>query len=197
MKKHKTPVKTPLKLCTSTKKTPHTKTNDRYIPNRVSSNMEVGYHLLTHNKDSQQDIENIHLYDHVKRKLISDTCTGSSTNDNKEKVLSLHSRVGGDNVEQAFADNLKSMFNASACMNTSLKKSANRHVITQPEKILDAPEFKDDFCKFYFSSNEFIIQILPVYKLIMCLNSCTNSVIQIKNKKFFFIKHNKPHEQVK
>jgi hypothetical protein len=167
MKKHKTPTKTPLKLrqtCTSTKKTPHTtKTNDRYIPNRVSSNMEVGYHLLINSKDQQDNIENVHLYDHVKRKLINDTCGGAgnsgfsssqggdcNSNNKEQRVLSLHSRLGGENVEQAFADNLKAVYNAStSMMNTSLKKSAlhNRHVITQPEKILDAPEFKDDFCK--------------------------------------------------
>ncbi len=161
MKKHKTPTKTPLKLrqtCTSTKKTPHqTKTNDRYIPNRVSSNMEVGYHLLINNKDQQENIENVHLFDHVKRKLINDTCSGfsssqgdSHSNSKEQRVLSLHTRLGSEHSEQAFADNLKAVYNAStSMMNTSLKKSAlhNRHVITQPEKILDAPEFRDDFCK--------------------------------------------------
>jgi hypothetical protein len=164
--RHKTPTKTPLKLCASTKKTPHTtKTNDRYIPNRVTSNMEVGYHLLINGKNQQENIENIHLYDHVKRRLINDTCNGASTgisssqgdkaasNTGKEqRVLSLHSRLGSENLEQAFADNLKAVYNAStSMMNTSLKKSAHtRHVITQPEKILDAPEFRDDFCKYFW-----------------------------------------------
>ena len=58
-------------LCTSAKKkqTPSGITNDRYIPSRVASNMEIGYHLLnTKNISDDSDREN--QIDHVKKKLI-------------------------------------------------------------------------------------------------------------------------------
>lgn len=178
----KTPVKTPLRLnvntnCLSTqkKKTPFggicsstssnnltsgtaaaaaAKTNDRYIPNRVSSNLEVGYHLMS----SQENQENAHLFDHVKRKLISETCAQSgegnngeskSSQNDKRRVLNLHTRQQANENAQ-FVDNLKTMYTINTSMNTSIRRTGTgglRHIITQPEKILDAPDYKDDFCK--------------------------------------------------
>ncbi len=142
-KRLKTPNKTPLRL-SSHKKTPNTLTNDRYIPNRSAHNMEASYHILV----SDNDQENINAntssqFDNIKRKLINDTCQGSMANEKVNKVLNLH--VKQPNAEQVFAQNIK-MFGGCA-LNSQAKKQQNRQIQVVPEKILDAPEFLDDFCK--------------------------------------------------
>lgn len=148
-KKTMTPSKTPLKLISnSSKKTPHNKTNDRYIPNRVNASLEASYHLMTNCKD-QENIEN-QLWqgnneniDNVKRKLINDTCTGV-LNEKEAKILNLHSKL--NDSEQSFSESIKVMYSAGSVGN-SQKKNNIRHVMNAPEKILDAPDFRDDFCK--------------------------------------------------
>lgn len=138
----RTPNKTPLRL-SSQKKTPNTLTNDRYIPNRTSSNMEASFHLLI----SQKDKENLKTaadssMDNIKRKLINETCQGVVSD--KAKVLSLRGKAPSS--EQSFADNLK-MYGVSSKVH-AVKKSSQRAIKTVPDKILDAPDFLDDFCKF-------------------------------------------------
>lgn len=139
----KTPSKTPLRLSNNKKnKTPNTLTNDRYIPNRTSSNMDVSFHLLVSRKD-QENIEthnsNNSNMDNIKRKLINDTCQGVIGD--KSKILNLHHKQ--PNQETVFAENLK--IYGTSLSNASIKQSAPRHIQTVPEKILDAPEFLDDF----------------------------------------------------
>jgi cell division cycle protein 20 (cofactor of APC complex) len=153
-KNHKTPIRTPLHLSSQKKKTPHTMTDDRYIPNRTGSNMEASYHILISAKDQENinnDINSEHLMDNIKRKLINDTCQGISND--KDKVLNLHSKqMSSQSTENEYNDNMKILYNTS--MNSSMssngqasKKAAQnaRHVHTNPDKILDAPDFKDDF----------------------------------------------------
>ena len=123
-------------------------TNDRYIPNRMGNNMEVSYHLLVNNKENNQENmfqQSEHLHDNIKRKLISETCNGLSS-DKVERVLNLHSRTFDYSEQNSL------LFNSSTNgANSSLKKSNFlRHVQATPEKILDAPDFRDDFCEFYF-----------------------------------------------
>jgi hypothetical protein len=117
--------------------------------------MEAGYHALINTNNQQENIENIHLYDQVKRKIINDTAADSNLKDSGSngKILNLHSKQILNEVksnEQSFADNLKCIYNSNCSMNTSIKKTHVRQVITTPEKILDAPEFRDDFCKLNF-----------------------------------------------
>lgn len=140
----KTPNKTPLRL-SSKKKTPNTLTNDRYIPNRTSSNMEASFHLLVSQKDKENiktssgNSSNSNSMDNIKRKLINETCHGVVSD--KAKVLSLRGKVPSS--EQAFTDNLK-IYRVSG-NSASTKKSSQRTIQTAPDKILDAPDFLDDF----------------------------------------------------
>jgi cell division cycle protein 20 (cofactor of APC complex) len=134
-------VKTPLKLRTvktplKSGNTPQHTTNDRYIPNRTASDMEISYHLL-------YDSENNKNVDHAKRQLISETCNGVPEN---AKVLNL--RTKPVEADQAYADNMKTLYHASAA--NSVKKATVRTIPSAPDKILDAPEFKDDYCKCRF-----------------------------------------------
>jgi hypothetical protein len=149
----KTPNKTPLRLVSNSakKKTPTTLTHDRYIPNRTSSNLEQSYHLLVSGKD-QENINNKsineNIQDKFKRKLLNDTTQGAMND--KAKILNLHSKQ--PEPDQVFADNMKILYNSSF-MNNSFKKNLIRHIQTSPDRILDAPELLDDFCKYIFFVN--------------------------------------------
>jgi hypothetical protein len=109
--------------------------------------MEASYHLLVNNKENNQEnmCQTEGLHDNIKRKLISDTCNGLSS-DNKERVLNLHSRTFDYHDQSNMFFNCSA--NASLATGGSLKKvNSIRHVQASPEKILDAPDFRDDFCK--------------------------------------------------
>lgn len=146
----KTPSKTPLRLSSTKKTTPNSQlTNDRYIPNRTSSNMEASFHLLVSRKD-QENLNanngdthaNNNNLDNIKRKLINETCQG--VNGDKAKVLNLRSKQPGSyDYEKGSNDNLK-MY-AASLMATTSKKNLSRVIQTVPEKILDAPDYLDDF----------------------------------------------------
>lgn len=145
-KSTKTPIRTPLKLSSAKKKTPHTQVlDDRYIPNRTATNMEASYHLLVNGKDQQENMHNIeHLTDSIKRKLIKETCQGVANE--KEKLL--HLRTRPIEQDQLYAENIKVLYSSSssASVNGGMKKNGlMRTVQTAPEKILDAPDFRDDF----------------------------------------------------
>jgi hypothetical protein len=113
----------------------------------MGNNMEVSYHLLVNNKENNQENmfqQSEHLHDNIKRKLISETCNGLSS-DKVERVLNLHSRTFDYSEQNSL------LFNSSTNgANSSMKKSNFlRHVQATPEKILDAPDFRDDFCEFF------------------------------------------------
>jgi len=145
----KTPNKTPLDL-SSKKKTPHGGCiNDRYIPNRNGSNMEASYHLLqnTNSKeniqhDSNTNIDNhqLSLVDNIKRKLIADTCNGIQEN---SKILNLHMKQTSSSSSSFETDQCNSVENIKSIY--SLKKAIQRTIPSSPERILDAPEFRDDY----------------------------------------------------
>jgi cell division cycle protein 20 (cofactor of APC complex) len=145
----KTPSKTPLRLSSTKKTTPNSLlTNDRYIPNRSGhSNMEASFHLLVSRKDQENvdahgNITDNNNLDNIKRKLINETCQG--VNGDKAKVLNLRSKQPGPDQEKGFNENSIKMY-GSSLMATSVKKNSPRVIQTVPEKILDAPEYLDDF----------------------------------------------------
>lgn len=118
----------------------------RYIPNRNGSNMEASYHLLqninTNSKENtninDSDGNNVGLVDTIKRKLIIDTCNGIQDN---SKILNLHMKH--DNSTDG--DNIKSIYTTTTNSLGNIKKTINRTIPTNPERILDAPEFRDDY----------------------------------------------------
>ena len=95
--------------------------------------MEMSYHLL-------YDTENDKVVDKVKKQVIADTCNGIPEN---TKIL--HLRTKAVEPDQVFADNLKILYTGGSV--NSVKKTTVRNIPCAPEKILDAPDFKDDYCK--------------------------------------------------
>jgi cell division cycle protein 20 (cofactor of APC complex) len=115
--------------------------------------MEASYHLLQQKNNNTVSKENIHnnehsngdnnvvsLVDNIKRKLIADTCNGIQEN---SKVLNLHSKPNDSEQCGIFGENIKSIYCSNSLDN--IKKQVNRTIPTSPERILDAPEFRDDY----------------------------------------------------
>lgn len=94
--------------------------------------MEIGYHLLHSKNNQDEDREN--QVDQVKRKLINETCNGIS---DRAKVLNLHNKTEWESNEKS-ALYLNSLVN-------SVKKNTKRYISPTPDRILDAPDFRNDF----------------------------------------------------
>ena len=155
----KTPLKTPLRLSSMKKKTPSTLfTNDRYIPNRNSSQIELGYHLLVSNKDQENMVKTEGSVDTIKRRLIDEIGIGPKCNE-KSKVLCLHSKQPESSMDNGmYSESFKMLYTGAT--SSVKKKNAIRHVKATPERVLDAPDFIDDFCEsFSFNlSNKFSVK---------------------------------------
>jgi hypothetical protein len=132
--------------------------------------MEASFHLLCSRKDQENinsqgnnsantssNTANNNL-DNIKRKLINDTCQGVAGD--KAKVLNLHSKQPGQDQEKfGLAESLKMYGGVGLSSAIMPKKNAPRQIQTVPEKILDAPDYLDDFCM--FSNANFVFTTKP------------------------------------
>ena len=85
--------------------------------------------------------DNDNLSDELKRRLLIDTCNGIPE---KTKILNLHNKQS-DSSEQSYPESLKMLYSSSLV--NSAKKNVTRVIPSTPDRILDAPEFRDDYCK--------------------------------------------------
>lgn len=114
----------------------HTNTNNQNINNNVNNNVNET------NADDTNNIEN--QIDTIKRKLIADTCNGIQE---KTKILNLHNKQL-EQQEEPVIENMKAIYNVNNNLVSSIKKTVNRCIPSTPERILDAPDFKNDYCNF-------------------------------------------------
>ncbi len=137
--------------------------------------MEASFHLLCSRKDQENINSNDNLtantsnnntnnLDNIKRKLINDTCQGVTGD--KTKVLNLHSKQPGQDQDKiGLSESLKMYGGVSLSGAIISKKSSLRQIQTVPEKILDAPDYLDDFCMFNlkklnYSTFKFILSVI-------------------------------------
>lgn len=80
--------------------------------------------------------------DVIKRKLLADTCNGVPE---KAKILSLRSKPI-EMLDAPVIETMKASYSSSS-LYTSLPKTSTRVIDTFSEKILDAPDFRNDYCK--------------------------------------------------
>lgn len=128
----KTPSKTPGKN-RKTQNTPSMAGDDRYIPVRNVQQMDVASFLIS--KETEQ-AENMSI--NAKRKALSVALNGFDL----EEAKILH--LGGKpiNAPEGYQNNLKVLYSQGATP-ASIKKS--RYISSVPERILDAPELRNDF----------------------------------------------------
>ncbi|XP_059201427.1 cell division cycle protein 20 homolog [Centropristis striata] len=129
----KTPSKTPGK---NKKQTPSKMGGDRFIPTRNSKQMDVASFLLT--KENEPVDTNSAPGTSENQKAWSMSLNGYNIED--AKILHL----GGKplNAPEGYQNNLKVLYSQGATP-ASLKKT--RYICSTPDKILDAPDLRNDF----------------------------------------------------
>jgi cell division cycle protein 20 (cofactor of APC complex) len=113
--------------------------------------MEASYHLLVNNNNKENNHENVcndpmsssGQHDSIKRRLINETCNGLSVD--TDKVLNMHSRTFDQRDMLLFNTPSSSSSSSTSGGSSSKKNNSIRNVTLSPEKILDAPDFRDDF----------------------------------------------------
>ncbi|XP_028832431.1 cell division cycle protein 20 homolog [Denticeps clupeoides] len=126
----KTPNKTPGK---KTRCTPNKVGGDRYIPARNSKQMEVASFLLSKENESPQTNQS-----RMNRKAWSVALNGFDV----EEARILH--LGGKplNAPEGYQNNLKVLYNQ---VPTPASSKKSRYISSVPDRVLDAPELRDDF----------------------------------------------------
>ncbi|KAI9544735.1 ubiquitin-protein transferase activating protein [Dissostichus eleginoides] len=129
----KTPSKTPGK---TKKQTPSKMGGDRFIPTRNSKQMDVASFLLT--KENETVDTNEQNATSENQKAMSMSLNGY----NIEEAKILH--LGGKplNAPEGYQNNLKVLYSQGATP-ASVKKT--RYISSTPDRILDAPELRNDF----------------------------------------------------
>ena len=95
-------------------------------------------HATTSSASNASDSEL--LADELKRRLIIETCNGIPE---KTKVLNLHNKAS-DSSEHTYSENIKMLYSSSLV--NSAKKICPRNIPATPVRILEAPDFKDNYC---------------------------------------------------
>jgi hypothetical protein len=97
----------------------------------------------TEDNTSVSTANNENLIDPMKRKLIVDTCNGVS---DKAKILNLHSKPH-EMLDMPVIESMKATYSASSFMPGLMNKTTSRTIPNSPERILDAPDFRNDYCR--------------------------------------------------
>lgn len=143
---NKAPSKTPGKNSEKkTGKTPAKTPNggDRFIPNRGTTNFDLGHYLVKQEQENddaaKNNFENKNTKEE-KQQLISDALQiGDPTN---ARILSYKNKA------PAAPDSHQNPLKVVYSMRTPTShKSGNRYIPSTPERILDAPDIINDYCK--------------------------------------------------
>ncbi|KAK7063068.1 ubiquitin-protein transferase activating protein [Halocaridina rubra] len=131
---------------TPSRKTPTTPHNqqDRFIPNRSTTDMERSHLLLVTSMESSrvekssEDDELSFQQKEYQQKMSENLNDGQPPG---SRILSFKSKA--PQGKEGYSSNLKVLY--SAGKNTAPKASSTRHIPSVPEKVLDAPELLDDY----------------------------------------------------
>ncbi|CAG2250377.1 CDC20 [Mytilus edulis] len=141
----KTPHKTPGKQGKAPSKTP-SKTpgktqapqNDRFIPSRSTTDIDLGHFALMNENFENADPEpnNAQYQQHLNEAL------NKGQNPHNTKILSFKNKA--PDAPEGYCNNLKVLYSCAG-KSTAPKGTTNRQIPQQPERILDAPELFDDY----------------------------------------------------
>ncbi|XP_028937516.1 cell division cycle protein 20 homolog [Ornithorhynchus anatinus] len=131
----KTPRRTPGKAASKAQNTSPKAGADRYIPQRSAAQMEVASFLLS--KENQPDDQSP-----TKKELQKAWALNLNGFDVEEaKILRLSGKA--QNAPEGYQNNLKVLYSQKTTPGSS--KKTGRYIPSMPERILDAPEIRNDF----------------------------------------------------
>ncbi|XP_054161436.1 cell division cycle protein 20 homolog [Oppia nitens] len=140
-----TPNRTPahtLKQCNSTNKckTPKTPCNgaDRFIPNRNAMNADISHYLIMNSKENDCQDTDPNTQSNSNQAAISENLVGDLSN---FRIMCYQNKA--PIAAEGQSNNLKVLYSSSKC--SSSTKKSQRYIPTQPERILDAPDVKNDY----------------------------------------------------
>lgn len=128
------------------RKTPTTPHNqqDRFIPNRSTTDLERSHHLIVTSMESSGveksgDDSDLSFQQKEYQQKMSENLNNGQPQDNK--ILSFKNKA--PQAKEGYANNLKVLY--SAGKPAAPKAASTRHIPNVPEKVLDAPELLDDY----------------------------------------------------
>ncbi|XP_071085786.1 cell division cycle protein 20 homolog [Haliotis cracherodii] len=138
-----TPGKTPGKSSTTlTSKTPNKKTpktpkhgvQDRFIPNRSTTDMDMGHYAVMNNENDVDQTENTY------RQQLNETLAGGR----KPKECNILSYTNkAPQAKEGHMNSLSVLYSTNKRLQA--RSIATRYIAKEPERILDAPDMMDDY----------------------------------------------------
>lgn len=92
------------------------------------------------NSNTANNVEN--QVDRIKRKLIADKCNGVSE---KAKILNFHAKSNEKFQEMPVIEAMKETY-LSSNLFSNKRKTTSRVIETSPERVINAPDFRNDYC---------------------------------------------------
>ncbi|KAL5004621.1 hypothetical protein ScPMuIL_018077 [Solemya velum] len=132
-----TPGKTPGKSGKTGKtpsKTPAKQSQDRFIPNRYNTDVEMGHYAI------MTESENISP-SKLQYKQQLDEVLSNGQNPQDARILCLIEKA--PKAKEGYINNLKVLYSSRKAATS--QTSATRHIPQQPDRILDAPDLLDDY----------------------------------------------------
>jgi len=147
----KTPSKTPRRSpsrgatpgsgLTPGRRTPGREGGDRFIPNRSAMDMEASSHRLL--RESVRDPREEELMSPSKREFQRVMAENLGTDLNSTRVLAFQTKP--PTAPEGHSSSLKILYSSTKNPIGSVKKKAARHIPQAPERILDAPDIRNDY----------------------------------------------------
>ncbi|CAG2104195.1 unnamed protein product [Medioppia subpectinata] len=125
---------------TNKAKTPKTPCNgaDRFIPNRSAMNADISHYLIMNCKENENQTIDGNNQSTANQTAISENLVGDLSN---FRIMCYQNKA--PIAAEGQANSLKVLYSSSKCGSSSKKTS--RYIPTQPERILDAPDIKNDY----------------------------------------------------
>jgi len=115
---------------------------DRFIPNRSAIDMETSSHMLM--RDTLKDPNAEEVMSPSKREYQRVMAENLGAADlNSTKVLAFQAKP--PSAPEGHTNNNKIIYSATKNPTSSIKKKASRHIPQAPERILDAPDIRNDY----------------------------------------------------
>lgn len=170
----KTPGKSPSRKSPTPNKTKTPCGGDRFIPNRATSNLEFGHYKLLHQNSSDENT----------------TSDQVNKNDERQRLISEAMQIGDMSKRRVFSfqdkaplppdshqNPLKVVYSIKTPMST---KSGNRYIPSSPERILDAPDFINDYYLNLMDWSSSNVVTVALGKIIYLWNAGSGNIEQLR-----------------
>ena len=149
---------------------------DRFIPNRSAIDMETSSHMLM--RDALRDPNEEEVMSPSKREYQRVMAENLGAADlNSTKVLAFQAKP--PSAPEGHTNNNKIIYSATKNPASSIKKKATRHIPQAPERILDAPDIRNDYYLSLVDWSSTGVLAVALGSHIYLWNSATGSISQL------------------